>query len=62
MQATQSPEVAGIPGGRLPAQSTPGEVLRTYRPLQIVLIGLAFATGMFDAVTYLDFGTCSRPT
>ena len=56
MQATQSPEAAGIPGGRLPAQSTPGEVLRTYRPLQILLIGLAFATGIFDVVTYLDFG------
>ena len=56
MHATQSPEAAGIPGGRLPAQSTPGEVLRTYRPLQILLIGLAFATGIFDVVTDLDFG------
>jgi uncharacterized membrane protein YoaK (UPF0700 family) len=33
-----------------------GSDLRTYRPLQLLLIALTFVTGILDAVTYLDFG------
>ena len=39
-----------------PPQTVSRDLLRTYRPLQVLLIVLMFVTGLFDAVTFLDFG------
>jgi uncharacterized membrane protein YoaK (UPF0700 family) len=36
--------------------TTSPEPLSSYRPLQVLLIGLTLVTGMVDAVTYLDLG------
>jgi uncharacterized membrane protein YoaK (UPF0700 family) len=40
----------------LRADAPPSAPLRTYHPVQALLIGLTFVTGMVDAITYLDLG------
>ena len=52
----QSAEATGSPGSAVSAQSLAGNDLRAYLPLQLLLIGLTFVTGILDAVTYLDLG------
>lgn len=57
MTRADSVGIAALPGGGPPeADASPAASLRTYRPLQAILIGLTFVTGIVDAITYLDLG------